>query len=477
MPQSDDRPNIILIMTDQQRYDTIAALGAGHMHTPNLDRLVHEGVALTHCYCTAPSCVPSRSSFFNGRYPHQLGVFHNAHHWSTSWIEQLQASGYHTVNVGKMHTIPFDAPCGFDQRLVVENKDRPLRLEREHGGYFDEWDKYLAYMNVRKPSRDTYKAEHSEWAQALGAFTWPLDEQHHSDIFVGRTARWLIENRRSNAPLLLVIGFPGPHPPYDPPQRFLDLYDPADTPVPRVTDEELDAQPHALKALRQEMADNNHDAVKWQLNPTEAQLRRLRHHYDANVSLIDEHVGLILDALKKRGYLDNAVVVFGSDHGDCLGDHGHIQKWTMYEQITRLPMIFWSPAPGRLPSGAKGKTYEGLTQHIDVAATILEMAGVELDENFEGRSLLKRMQDDAPLREYVFAEHTADNLLKEVTMMTMVRSERYKMVHYEDSTDGELYDLYADPQEKHNRWHDAACDPMKRELMDAMRRWRAGEHV
>jgi arylsulfatase len=121
-----DKPNIILIMTDQQRYDSIAALGFPYAITPNIDALVEKGVALTNCHITAPSCVPSRASLFTGYYPHTTGVLANGQKWQHTWVEQLRDVGYHCVNVGKMHTIPYDSDSGFHERYVVENKDRYL---------------------------------------------------------------------------------------------------------------------------------------------------------------------------------------------------------------------------------------------------------------------------------------------------------------------------------------------------------------
>ena len=137
---SDARPNIIFIITDQQRFDTIGALGYPHMDTPHLDRLVEEGVTFSQCHITAPSCAPSRASLFTGQSPHTTGILKNADEWTRSWVEDLSASGYESVNIGKMHTWPFTTPCGFQQRYVVENKDRYL----EGRYFFDEWDRALA---------------------------------------------------------------------------------------------------------------------------------------------------------------------------------------------------------------------------------------------------------------------------------------------------------------------------------------------
>lgn len=119
MNTPDNRPDIVVIITDQQRYDTIRALGFDHMDTPNLDRLVDRGVTFTQCHVTAPSCVPCRASLFTGYYPHTNGVYANGQPWSRTWVDDLRRSGYRTVNIGKMHTIPYDAKAGFDERYVV----------------------------------------------------------------------------------------------------------------------------------------------------------------------------------------------------------------------------------------------------------------------------------------------------------------------------------------------------------------------
>jgi len=132
----DQRPNIVLIITDQQRYDTISALGFPYVDTPNLDRLVHEGVSFSNNFVTAASCAPARASLFTGYYPHTTGIYKNADTWRHSWVEELATSGYHCVNIGKMHTYPFETPLGFHERFVVENKDRYL----EGRYFFDRWD-------------------------------------------------------------------------------------------------------------------------------------------------------------------------------------------------------------------------------------------------------------------------------------------------------------------------------------------------
>jgi arylsulfatase len=462
-------PNILLIMTDQQRFDTIGALGFSVMRTPVMDRLAREGVSFDSCFVAAPVCVPSRASFFTGLYPHASGVFRNADSWCESWVGRFQGAGYHTVSVGKMHTTPLAALCGFDQRIVVENKVRPLLLDQPHGGDFDDYDKFLGTTGVKKPSED-YLHDQPDYESALGAFEWHLEEAYHPDVVVGSMAEWFVRTRESPAPLLLVLGFPGPHPPYDPPRRCIDLYDDVDLPVPRVTNEELNGQPPPHKGYRDQMRNGRNDGILWTARPPRKQLERLRRHYAANVTLIDDQIGRVLSAMGDRGYLDDAIVVLTSDHGDCLGDHGHIQKWTMYDEVMKVPAIVWSPS--RLP---QGKRFTQLIQHFDLGPTLFELAGLSTEGRRSAESLLPIVNGDGGGRHYVFAEQIRDNLAREITFCTMIRSESWKLVHYLDQEWGELYDLKAHPAETKNLWTDPASESVKMALLDEIRDWRIRE--
>ena len=457
-------PNIIFIITDQQRYDTIAGLGASFMQTPHLDRLVSEGVSFDQCHCTGAVCVPSRASLFSMEYPHTVRSYTNSSPWQQCWVEDFQKVGYHTINVGKMHTNPIDGAFGFDQRYIVENKDRALPYDHPHGGFLDEWDKFMLNCGVRKPSRETYRIEDPNWSTGLGAFEWPLEEKFHPDTFVGTMAQWAVETREADTPLFLQIGFPGPHPPYDPPRRFLDLYENTDIPVSLVTDEELAAQPPYHEAYRSNMMKGHPDAVKWHERPSEAQLLRLWKHYAANVTLIDEQVGQILSSLENNGYLEDAIVVFMSDHGDCLGDHGHTQKWTMYDAVTRVPAIVW--APGKLP---EGKRTNALIQHMDLVPLLFELAGVDQPDHSGAQSALPVALGESDGRDAVFAELAGRG---SNAYLNMVRTQDWKLVHYLDHSDfGELYNLNADPSEIHNLWTQPEYDPTKTELLKILREW------
>ena len=454
-----DKPHIILIVTDQQRSDTIGALGYPWMKTPVLDRLATEGAAFTNCYTTSPVCVGARASLFTGMYPHATGVFTNFHPWQPTWVASLADAGYHCASIGKMHINPYDAKGGFHQRFPVENKDRPLFLEEHARAIYDEWDKALHARKLEKPSRyNRFARDPEAYRRALGAFEWHLDDDMHSDMFIGDHAVWWLKERKAASPLFLQIGFPGPHPPYDPVKRHLDMYRDAAIPVPHPTDEELAAQPASQRQLRKNMIEHNYDSVAWQERPPADDILRIRRHYAANVTMIDEKVGEILATLDDRGYLDNAIVFFTSDHGDALGDHGHIQKWTMYDCSVKVPLIAWSKRIAPQRSGA-------LVQWMDIAPTILEAAGVAVPRNFEARSLWPVLEKKARgIRDEVWSELARDHIQTGAEYIVMRRDERWKVVCYLGDTHGELYDLQSDPEELRNLW-DAPEHRERRESM------------
>lgn len=458
-----NRPNIIMIMTDQQRFDTIAALGATWVSTPNIDRLVNEGVTFTNCHITGASCIPCRASLFKGYYPHTTGVLRNGQPWQRTWVEHLAAAGYRCVNVGKMHTIPYNAPAGFHERYVVENKDRYM----EGRWYFDEWDKALAAHGLKKQQRVQYR-KRPDYRERLGAFYWELPEHLHSDIFVGNMAKWWIESYPQTEPLFLQIGFPGPHPPYDPTERYAARYlGRKDIPIPTPSKRELDALPPALKEKRRHDVEVDHDSVVWNLNPTPEQLHRIWAHYGANMTMIDERIGDILEALRLKGYLDNAVVIFASDHGDCMGEHGLIQKWAMYDCVTRTPLIVWSPNRFGTP-----RRIDDLCQLFDVGPTVLELAGCEVPANFEARSLLPVLcGGNWKPRDHVYCEQAGDTNLTGAEFITMIRNRRWKLVHYKGESYGQLFDLEADPGETHDLWDNPEASSAKTQLLDTLREW------
>ena len=199
-----------------------------------------------------------------------------------------------------------------------------------------------------------------------------------------------------------------------------------------------------------------------------SQRHRQRAYYLANVTMIDEKIGQILAALEDRGQLENSVIIFTSDHGDCLGDHGLSQKWNMYDASVRVPLIFWSP--GRFEGG---RTIESLQQLFDAGPTILELAGIEPPSNFEAVSLLPILESgvEAAPREYVYSEHARDTINEGVEFELMIRGKDWKLVEFFDPSGGQLFDLRNDPDELNDLWHDPARAAIKQQLREVLHNW------
>lgn len=455
-------PNIVFILTDQQRLDTIAAHGHDHMDTPNIDGLVEGGTSFMNMYVTAPSCAPSRASLFSGTYAHTNGVCRNDEKWPWTWVSLLNESGYRCVNVGKMHTNPVEADFGFHERHVVENKDRDTP---NLPFYLDQWDKALWKRGVEKPSRVTYRRR-EDYKERLGAFLWEADEDLHADVFVADLACMWLDRYTGHEPFFLQIGLPGPHPPYDPTEEYADKYLNRELPK-AIRNYDLDGLPYPLRKLREDHLEKDHDGIVHLRDPSEEQLHRQRAYYYANVSMIDTQVGKIIDALTQRGVIDDTIIIYSTDHGDCLNDHGLSQKWNMFEQSVRVPAIVCGPEV------KQDQRIEGLTALFDLGPTILEAADVTAPSWMEARSLWPELRgDDTSGRRAVFSEHANDKILQHTEFMTMVRRDRWKLVHFVDCQEGQLFDLEEDPGEINNLWDSHHHSQIKHELILEILSWR-----
>ena len=330
-----ERPNIILIMTDQQRFDTIGAWGYDYAITPAMDRLAAEGLSFRNAFCPGATCIASRAAIFTGMYPHNTGVY-SFDHWADhrNWVQDLNDAGYHCVNIGKMHFAPRDVAGGFHERVVVEN---PTSKNLDMGGADDDWGRYLRIHGLERPN-DRNKTD-PNWLQKYQGVPWHLEERFHSDVFIGDSALAWIRDYKGQSPFFLQVGFTGPHEPWDPLPRHIEQY--AERPMPpRVLREgELDDKPPQHAAQRKTHAETEHESAIDMYSPSEEDIAHMRRHYYAKITTVDEKLGEVLDALQTRGFLDNSLLLFCSDHGELLGDHGLAYKWLMYDPIVHVPLI------------------------------------------------------------------------------------------------------------------------------------------
>lgn len=430
--------NIVFILTDQQRHDTVAALGNPHMHTPNMDRLTREGIAFTNTFACGATCVPSRAAMYTGMYAHNTGCY-GFDQWShhRSWVHELQDAGWHTAAIGKVHHSPSDHPMAFDDRIYAENFP-------EMHNWSDDYANYLKAAGLESPCK--LITQDGQWMSKFGSDTFPLPEQFHVDQYVGRmTTRW-IRDQKLDKPFYLHVGFVGPHDPFDPPERFLKLYDEVDIPLPELEVDGLNKKlPHYKRHMESILNDQSWDKGPshsvWAADLREANdedFRRMRRHYYAKISQIDEQIGHILDALEQRDLLDSTLIVLSSDHGENLGDHGLLYKWMMTEQTVRVPML------ARLPCKARAGTVDkGLFTQMDIGPTVLDAAQLKVPDRLDGRSQLTRLLDGC-------SSEIPDTVYCEDNYLLMCRTRYRKLIHYAGQSYFEYYDIENDPMERNN---------------------------
>jgi arylsulfatase A-like enzyme len=451
---SDVQPHIILIMTDQQRADTIGAWGNDHMITPNMDRLAQEGTSFRQAYCPGATCVASRAAIFTGMYPHTTGVY-SFDHWGNhrNWVQDLEDGGYFCANIGKMHFMPRDIPGGYHERVIVEN---PTNTTHDGGNADDDWGRFLSLNGQTRPNhrQDT----DPDWMTKYQGVPWHLEEKYHSDVFIGDSAVAWIRDHKGNKPVFLQVGLTGPHEPWDPLQRHLDLYDDVELPKRSVREGELAEKPPQHQAHLEAFAKARGEAKIDLRGATDDDIDMMRRHYYAKITTVDEMVGNVMTALEQKGWLDNSLIIFCSDHGEMLGDHGLAYKWLMYDSITHIPLIIRHPNSVDQPD-----TSDDLVSLMDLGPTILHAAGLETPTYLEGRSLIPYLdrQEIVP-REFVVCE---DNY------QIMMRTATHKLVYYPGQAEGEFYDLQADPDELWNRWDDAALAEAKNQMLLRMLEW------
>tara|TARA_A100001015_G_scaffold16462_1_gene19243 strand:+ start:998 stop:2437 length:1440 start_codon:yes stop_codon:yes gene_type:complete len=462
----DKLPNIIFIITDQQRYDTINKNGFNNCVTPNLDKLIDNGTNLSNCFVAGASCAPSRAALFTGYFPHTTGILSNGVTWRKTWINKLKEKGYETVNIGKMHTEPMNTHAGFTERYNVENKQRVRNDLGVNKEYLDEWDKFLGINGIFRPNKSD-GSNFPNFKDCLGAFDWDLDEKYHPDIFVGNLAKWWIKRREINKPLFLQIGFPGPHPPYDPTMNFLNRLKNKKFDYLETYEKEIKNQPTALKNLRNLHQKEGPDSTFLKLDANKNLRQAQLHHYHANITLIDNEIGQIISCLEQKNLLDDSLIIFTSDHGDCLLEHGLSQKWSGYDQVMRVPMIISNHNKYK-----KIKNIDNIIQQQDIISLIFDIANVEIDKTYEVNDLVPLFKElNYKDREFVFCENGKERHMSD-SLMTVARNKDWKLVKFQDEENGQLFDLHNDPLEIDNLWFDRNTQKIKSEILDYIFDWR-----
>ncbi len=438
---ADNRPNILWICTDQQRWDTIRALGNEHIHTPNIDRLVARGVTFENAYCQSPICTPSRAGFMTGMYPSAVhGCMNGNDRWDDAApliTKTLADAGYDCGLAGKFHL------SGAQGRVEPRVDDGYRAFHWSHHPH-DDWPEGHSYIDWLKSKGQDYKSTYEKLGYIPSEF-------HQTTWCADRAIEFMNEKR--SKPWMFSLNCFDPHSPFDPPQEWLNHYPESEMPGPLFRETDLAAQ-ERLKNV------NFQNAAR---RPDEFNAKSYQAKYYAMIELIDHNVGRMLDALDDSGQTQNTVVMFTSDHGETLGDHGLLLKGCrFYESLVHVPLVIsW---PGQFKKALRSSALVELT---DLAPTLLELAGLSVPETMHGRPLTSLLRGDTAAdrhREFVRSEYYRA-LGGVQSFGTMVRSERFKQVVYHGHGLGELFDLETDPSEFDNLWDDKRLAQVRHEHM------------
>lgn len=428
---SRQRPNVVFIMTDDHAQGALSAYGNTILKTPNLDRIGKEGLRFTEAFVTNSLCVPSRATYLTGQYSHVHGIVTNGAESgftgepklrnAETWPNLLRRSGYHTGVVGKWHINA--PPAGYDFTAVLPGQ----------GEYFD------PPMLVNGT---------------------PARQRGHTDDVIGDLALEFLRNRPRDAPFCLLYQFKAPHRGWEPAPRFAKAFEDIEIPLPKTFFDTLAERPQAIRKSDMriaDMADFRERGVPASLPPDERALRNhqtlVKNYYRVLLG-VDENVGRVLEFLDREGLAANTIVVYASDNGFFLGEHGLFDKRLMYEPSIRVPMLLRWPdglEPGRVDR-------EHMALNIDVAPTLLDLCGAAVPASMQGASWAPLLRGaNPPWRRDFLYEYYEFPAVHCVRRHRGVRDARWKLIHFwQQPQEWELYDLQSDPDEMHNLAGDPA---------------------
>lgn len=468
------RPNIVWYCTDQQRYDTIGTLGNRHINTPKIDQFVKTGTAFTNAYIQSPICTPSRASFLTGRYPasnhvHRNGNSHFPDH-EVLVTKLLTDADYNCGLIGKLHLA--SAASGSEKRTddgygLFEWSHHPMpTLDPE----FHAYHRWLRDEKGVDPV-ELYSSVNSFCCDGVPA------ELHQSTWCTEMAIRFIDE--QGDQPWMLSVNPFDPHPPFDPPKEFRDRYDPDTLPGPLFRDSDLERQKmfrnicqqsvHAVdpNGVNADLAEGERQENTATRPPDDFNGREVIAAYYAMIELIDEQFGRLVDHLADTGQLEDTIIIFHSDHGELLGDHGLLYKGCrFFEGLVHVPLMFsWK---GHYQAGLVS---DALVELVDIAPTLLEAAGVDVPYYMQGKSLHKLLMGEADpghhkdsvVCEFNDALGSAEESVP--THATMNFDGRYKSIVYHGHALGEIFDLQEDPGEFHNLWYEPDSQELKLQLL------------
>ncbi len=431
------RPNILIILDDQHRWDYIGHMGAAFVNTPTIDSIAERGVAFTQCCTNSPICAPARIALATGLMPTRTGCLTNADCLPISLpnhYRHFRDHGYRVELVGR-HDLskprapdsvhgnrPLNFSYGFTRALEIEGGMAAARDVTSAGGKpTGPYSQYLAERGLLERYSEDFMARRSKGWIIGASHDSVLETEDHQDSYVGTQAVKRLELLEHDFPWFMFVSFQGPHDPFDPPTEFADRC-------------RHRAMPPPIPADSAGKPDRTRQRQTAYATATDADILLARRQYAAKIELIDTQIGRILAALEQRGELDNTIIVFASDHGEMLGDHGLFIKHVAYEPSMRVPLCLCGPGiqPGRS---------DALVELFDLNPTLVELAGLPAQAGLDANSFASVLHSPG--------EAHRDHCVTVEQGYAAIRTERWKYIDTWNQQP-ELYDLQADPEERHN---------------------------
>ncbi len=432
------KPNILFLMSDQHRFDCVGAYGNRAIQTPNLDRIAAEGARFEYAYSATPTCTPARAALLSGLGPWRngmLGYGRVGHKYATEMPAALAQAGYYTLGIGKMHWHPQRNAHGFHRMLLDESgREMSSDFRSDYRSWF--WSQA---PNLHPDATGIGWNDHR-------AREYALPERLHPTVWTAGAAVEFLREYPGRQPFFLKVSFARPHSPYDPPARWMNHYADADLPPARI------GKWSAKYSPRNTSADD-----LWHGDLGAAQVRRSRQGYYGSVSFVDEQIGRILDALEKRGWLEETLILFVSDHGDMTGDHNLWRKSYAYESSARVPLLVrW---PSGFTSTPRGHVSKKPVELRDILPTFLAAAGANAAGELDGDDLFKALDAEKAWREWIDLEH--DVCYSPANHWNALTDGRTKYIFHARDGEEQLFDLAKDPHEL----NDLAASPASGQLL------------
>ncbi|RKX34016.1 MAG: arylsulfatase [Verrucomicrobia bacterium] len=434
------RPNVLLICVDHWPGSLLGVEGHDPILTPTLDEMAGSGVRFTQAYSSTPTCIPARRALMTGTTARTHGdrIF-NEHLEMLPELPTLpqtfRDAGYQAYAVGKLHVYPQRSRIGFDEVILNEEGRHHLGAGR------DDFERFL--------EREGYSGQELTHAMGNNEYVtrpWHLPESCHPTNWTVREMCQVIQRRDPTRPAFWYCSFVTPHPPVTPPKDYFDLYCHlgVDTPFSGEWAQDFDELPYALKLHR--------GRSRKPKTPKEIALARIGFY--AQCTYIDHQIRLLIGTLREEGLLDNTILMFTSDHGDMLGNHGLWAKPPMYEWSARIPMILVPTADSE--EVGHHRTDDRLAELRDLMPTLLDLCDIPVPETVEGHSLISDIR-----RDHLYCEHFEDDRAQR-----MVRADHFKIIWYPTGNRLQLFDLEADPEEL----HDLSEDPRHADTRERLTR-------